>query len=143
MVLGCRCDTWSPGHPGPGSTHYPQGPDEHSSKHEAQITTPAKTQRHKPSCRVSSRPFLCTISRTLHNLPKAPWEILICVVAPKTNTLRSCSCSLVPVGEVKPSLLRLNPSRSCVRQPPAADSMQSKRPVMPPDSPRATRPALY
>lgn len=100
MVLGCRCDTWSPGHPGPGSTHYPQGPDEHNSKHEAQITTPAKTQRHKPSCRVQSRPFLCTISRTLHNPPKAPWEILICVVAPKTNTLRSCSCSLVPVGKL-------------------------------------------
>lgn len=30
MVLGCLCDTWSPGHPGPGNTRCLLGPDMHN-----------------------------------------------------------------------------------------------------------------
>lgn len=104
MVLGCLCDTWSPGHPGPGNTRCLLGPDMHNANRsdgERGNTNSAVCKAAVVCITISYLwdEFCCICSgksagnhlrAALYNSLKDYYPVLIWTVALKTN-ISTCS----------------------------------------------------
>lgn len=81
MVLGCLCDTWSPGHPGPGNTHCLLGPDMHN----ANISDGERGNTNSAVCKAA---IVC-ITKAKIFMRRILWSTFICSGKSARNHLRA------------------------------------------------------